>query len=166
MVKTRSSSSRSCKSSKTRPNPHKHVCSCAYRSFPLSLQFEWAVRWRVSGSDKGHGIPVWYSQTNILGTQQWQDEIGAAIERCDWFTVILSPQSVKSMWVKRELSKALSMDRFENKIVPIIYERADYEQLHWTLCLFQMIDFSSSVEAGYEDLFRIWGLGYRGRNPG
>lgn len=25
-----------------------------------------------------HGVPVWYSQTNILGAQQWHDEIGAA----------------------------------------------------------------------------------------
>jgi hypothetical protein len=38
-----------------------------------------------------HGIPVWYSRTNILGAQQWQDEIGAALQRCDWFVVILSP---------------------------------------------------------------------------
>jgi hypothetical protein len=24
----------------------------------------------------GHGVPVWYSQTNIIGAQQWHDEIG------------------------------------------------------------------------------------------
>jgi len=54
-----------------------------------------------------HGIPVWYSQTNIIGAQQWHDEIGAALQRCDWFAVVLSPQSVESMWVKRELLNAL-----------------------------------------------------------
>ena len=47
---------------------------------------------------RNHGIPVWYSQTNILGAQQWQDEIGKALKRCDWFIVILSPNSVESMW--------------------------------------------------------------------
>ena len=26
-----------------------------------------------------HGLPVWYSQTNLLGAQQWRDEIGAAL---------------------------------------------------------------------------------------
>lgn len=50
-----------------------------------------------------HGVPVWYSQTNIIGAQQWHDEIGDALRRCDWFTVILSPQSVESRWVKWEL---------------------------------------------------------------
>lgn len=31
-----------------------------------------------------HGVPVWYSQSNILGAQQWHDEIGAALKRCDF----------------------------------------------------------------------------------
>lgn len=62
-----------------------------------------------------HGVPVWYSHANILGAQQWHDEIGAALQRCDWFAVVLSPQSVESMWVKRELLKALEQRRFENK---------------------------------------------------
>lgn len=47
-----------------------------------------------------HGVPVWYSATNIQGAQQWHDEIGSALERCDWFLVVLSPASVQSMWVK------------------------------------------------------------------
>jgi hypothetical protein len=108
-----------------------------------------------------HGIPVWYSQTNILGAQQWQDEIGAALQRCDWFAIILSPQSAGSMWVKRELSYALQQNRFENKIVPIAYQPSDYDRLSWTLSLFQMVDFSRTPEAGYVDLLRVWGLGYQ-----
>ncbi len=45
-----------------------------------------------------HGISVWHSQTNIVGAQQWIDEIGTALARCDWFAVVLSPNSVGSMW--------------------------------------------------------------------
>lgn len=108
-----------------------------------------------------HGIPVWYSQTNILGAQQWQDEIGAALQRCDWFGVVLSPRSVESMWVKRELLYALQQSRFENRIVPIVYQASDYERLSWALSLFQMIDFTHGLEHGYRELLRIWGLGYR-----
>jgi hypothetical protein len=121
---------------------------------------DWQFASELAAVLRRHGIRVWYSQTNILGAQQWQDEIGAALERCDWFVVILSPQSVESMWVRRELSFALGENRFENKIVPIIYQPADYRQLSWTLRLFEMVDFSGSVEAGYVELFRIWGLPY------
>lgn len=108
-----------------------------------------------------HGVPVWYSQTNIMGAQQWQDEIGAALRRCDWFAVILSPQSVNSMWVKRELSYALEQNRLENRIIPVRYQLADYEQLHWTLSIFQMVDFTGAFDAGSIELLRTWGLGYR-----
>ena len=53
------------------------------------------------------GIPVWYSETNIQGAQQWHDEIGAALRRCDWFVLVLSPHAVESKWVKRELLYSL-----------------------------------------------------------
>ncbi|MEN3334436.1 MAG: hypothetical protein V7641_3801 [Blastocatellia bacterium] len=82
-----------------------------------------------------HGVPVWYSQTNILGAQQWHDEIGAALRRCDWFALILSPNSVESMWVKRELSYALRQNRFENKLIPMLYQACNYERLPGRLFL-------------------------------
>lgn len=115
----------------------------------------------LAGVIRRHGIPVWYSRTNILGAQQWLDEIGVALQRCDWFAVILSPQSVQSMWVKRELSYALLQNRFENRIVPIIYQPSDYLGLSWTLSQFQMVDFTRTKEEGYVNLLRVWSLGYQ-----
>ena len=35
--------------------------------------------------------------------------------------------------------------RFDNKIVPILYQPCDYEELSWTLSSFQMIDFGKAV---------------------
>lgn len=108
-----------------------------------------------------HGVPVWYSQTNILGAQQWHDEIGDALNRCDWFAVILSPRSVESMWVQRELLKALALNQYENKIIPIAYEPCEHDRLSWTLSLFQMVDFTHDFDEGCAALLRIWGIGFR-----
>ena len=108
-----------------------------------------------------HGLPVWYSRTNILGAQQWHDEIGAALHRCDWFVLVLSPNAVESMWVKRELMFSLQQNRFENKIVPLLYQPCDYDQLSWTLSSFHRIDFTQTFEQGCRDLLRLWGLGYQ-----
>lgn len=108
-----------------------------------------------------HSVPVWYSKTNIVGAQQWHDEIGAALNRCDWFILVLSPNSVDSMWVKRELLFALQQNRFENRIVPVFYQPCDFSQLSWVLPGFQMIDFQQGFEEGCRDLLRIWGLGYK-----
>lgn len=108
-----------------------------------------------------HGIPVWYSQTNILGAQQWHDEIGEALKRCDWFIVVLTRNSVRSMWVKREVMFALNDNRFTDKIIPILYQPCDYNDLSWTLSLFQMIDFNVSSNDGFRELLRTWGFGYK-----
>lgn len=110
---------------------------------------------------RNHGIPIWYSQTNILGAQQWQDEIGEALNRCDWFAVILSPNSVESMWVKRELMFALNENKFADKIVPVLYKPCEFNTLSWTLSLFQMIRFSDDMKDGFRELLRTWGVGYK-----
>lgn len=107
-----------------------------------------------------HGLPIWFSRTNIRGAQQWHDEIGAALKRCDWFVVVLSPHSVDSMWVKRELLFALQQNHFENRIVPLLVESCDYERLSWTLSLSQFVDFTTSFDDGCRALLKIWGIGF------
>ena len=109
---------------------------------------------------RSHGIPVWYSDTNILGAQQWHDEIGAALQRCDWLVVVLTPDAVPSKWVKRELLYCLQQDRFDARIAPILYRSCNYDELSWTLTSLQMIDFREDFDTGCRELLRIWGVGY------
>lgn len=113
-----------------------------------------------------HGIPVWYSKTNIMGAQEWHDEIGAALRRCNWFVLILSPNAVKSTWVKNELLFSLNHHRYRNKIVPVLYKKCRYEKLSWTLANFQIVDFTGSIVDGYRELLRVWGLGYKLKRTG
>ena len=110
---------------------------------------------------RDHGIPVWYSETNLVGAQQWHDEIGAALKRCDWFLILLSPHSARSRWVKRELMYALRDARYENHIVPIQFRTCDPSLLSWTLDDFQAVDLISDFDKGCRALLRTWGLGYK-----
>jgi TIR domain len=52
---------------------------------------------RLSKLLKRHRVEVWYSRKHLHGAQQWHDEIGKALERCDWFLIVLSPEAVKSV---------------------------------------------------------------------
>jgi hypothetical protein len=107
-----------------------------------------------------HGIRICYSRTNILEAQQWHDEIGAALRRCDWFVLVLSPNAVESIWVKRELLFSLQQNRFEDKIIHLLYQPCAYERISWTLPLFQIVDFTQTFEQGCRDLLCVVGLGY------
>ena len=112
-----------------------------------------------------HTIPVWYSSTEILGAQQWHDEIGRALKRCDWFVVLLSPNSIVSPWVKRELMFALKEQRYADKIIPVLIKPCDPDQLSWTLSSLQVVNLTDDFENGCRELLRIWGIGYRPISP-
>lgn len=103
-----------------------------------------------------HGVPVWFSSHHIRGSQQWQDEIGAALARCGWFMILLTPHSIKSMWVKRELRYALSERRYEDRIIPLLLKKCDVRTLSWTLPQYQRIDFTTDYWRACEELLRIW----------
>ena len=36
---------------------------------------------RLADVLRAHGVPYWYSETNIVGARMWHDEIGAALNR-------------------------------------------------------------------------------------
>ena len=107
-----------------------------------------------------HGIVVWYSETNIQGAQQWHDEIGAALRRCDWFILVLSPHAVGSTWVKRELVYALQQDRYEGRILPLVYRSCSHDDLSWTLSPIQMVDFTNDFDDGCRAMLATWDIRY------
>ncbi|MBI2927545.1 MAG: toll/interleukin-1 receptor domain-containing protein [Verrucomicrobia bacterium] len=108
-----------------------------------------------------HGVPVWCSGTSLRAGQQWHDEIGAALERCDWFLVVLSPHALASSWVRREVVFALQQKRLEQTIVPILLALCDLGRFAWTLSLYQIADFTGSFEQGCREVLRAWGIAYR-----
>ncbi len=107
-----------------------------------------------------HGVPTFFSPQNIIGARQWQNEILSALQRCDWFVVLLSPDAINSMWVKREVAFALQDPRYEDRIIPLMYRDCDLKSLQW-LTLFQIVDFVGDFTDGCRDLLRIWGIGLR-----
>src|SRR5947209_16075448 len=100
-----------------------------------------------------HGVKSFVSKAHIRGAQEWHDEIGTALKRCDWFLLVLSPQSVRSPWVKHELIYALQENRYRGHIIPVLYKNCYKDALSWTLSAIEWIDFRRDFDAGCEKLF-------------
>jgi hypothetical protein len=90
------------------------------------------------------GVEVWYSKENIETAAEWEKQIKLALGACDWFLVVLSPNSVVSDWVQSEVDWAL--DRRKGKIIPVLYQDCDPTELHLRLRLIQHIDFRGDPE--------------------
>ena len=118
---------------------------------------------RLARALKAHKVRYWYSAVHIVGAKQWHDEIGRALRRCDWFLIVLTPDSVRSQWVKRELLFALNERRYNERIIPLLRKPCEYARLSWALPEFQLVDFSGSFDMGCRQLLRIWKMEYKSR---
>ena len=126
--------------------------------FPIPVTIE---RWQRSIADALilHGVPVFFSPSNLVSAQQLQEEILKALRRCDWFLVLLSPEAVESMWVKREI-RSLKEQRYENRVIPLQFRPCDMTRVEGPK-LFQMADFSGDFRMGCRELLQTWGIGLR-----
>jgi len=64
------------------------------------------------------GYDVWYDLTDLSGGDRWAKEIQAAIDRCDAFVTVISPNSIASDWVEKEF---LYASNAKKNIVPVLY---------------------------------------------
>jgi hypothetical protein len=126
---------------------------------------DWEIAEKIVGLLRRHGVPVWHGPSSIRGAQQWHDEIGDALERCDWFVILLSPDSIRSKWVSRELHFVLREDQYDYSIVPAVIRAGNYRKFGWALSSYQLVDFTEDFEKGCRALLRIWGIGYQAINP-
>ncbi len=118
---------------------------------------------RLNGVLTDHKVKSFVSKENIRGAQQWHDEIGTALKRCDWFVLVRSPQSVRSRWVKHELIYALQASRYRERIIPVLYRQCDTDALSWTLSSIEWIDFRGDFDEACKQLLQIWQLKYKSK---
>ena len=74
--------------------------------------------------------------------------------------ILLSNAAVTSKWVKWEFFYAINHNQYDDRILPVLIENCDYEELSWTLDGFQMVNYENSRENAYTEIFRTWGLGF------
>jgi len=97
----------------------------------------------------------------LRGAEEWHDEIGAALARCDWFLIVLSPAAENSVWVKRELVYSLNERRYSGRIIPALLSGCDPDRISWTLRAIERIDFSEKFTEGCRELLRLWAIAYK-----
>jgi tetratricopeptide (TPR) repeat protein len=99
-----------------------------------------------------HGIKTWYSKDKIRGGAIWEKKIQEGLKACDWFLVAVTPDSINSEWVWKEVRWALK--HRQERVLPVLCADCNPEDLHFELDAIQHFNFCRDMEAEREKLIR------------
>ena len=109
---------------------------------------------------ENHGIDTWYSTEDINTADEWHDRITSGLEACEWFLLVLSPNSIASEWVKDETHWAI--DARKGRIVPVVIDECDSKKLHIRLGRIQHLNFREVSGKSKSRLLAVWQKRYQG----
>jgi hypothetical protein len=95
----------------------------------------WARQFRRHLGDLG--VEAWIDEDEIFPGDNFLSIMGNALASSDALLVLVSPASVRSEFLQRELQFAFGSERFENRIVPVIVEPTD--EMPWMFRRFKTV---------------------------
>jgi len=99
---------------------------------------------------RAQGIKVWVDNEKLIpGTPIWEDEIQRAIRNAVAIVVILSPDSKRSEWVKREMTMA---DQHQKRVFPVLVIGDEKNSISLRLINRQFVDLRENWEKGMKSL--------------
>ena len=83
------------------------------------------------------GFEIWDSAQELLPGDNWALKVGKALEESDAMIVLLSPESVKSQWVRREIEYAVGSRKYEGRLIPVMVRPTS--NIPWVLRQFHVV---------------------------
>ncbi len=77
------------------------------------------------------GLSVWRDEEELLPGDNWALQTGEALKRSKAMVVLVSPESMRSKWVRHEIEYALGDLRYEGRLFPVLMRPTD--NIPWIL---------------------------------
>jgi formylglycine-generating enzyme required for sulfatase activity len=109
---------------------------------------------KLAADLRASGAGVWFDQWEIRVGDSITQKINDGIHDNDYLAVVLSPDSVTSPWVRKELNAAMmkELDRRSVFVLPILYRDCEIPAL---IADKHYADFRKSYEAGFSEILRV-----------
>ena len=114
---------------------------------------------RLAGDLREAGLSVWMTPGSIQPGEQWVSAIDRGLGESGIFAVVLSPNAVRSKWVKSETQWAVQAERNNTvQLLPLMVKTCDVSQLSNLLTLSQHLSFERDYAQGLEALCGALGV--------
>lgn len=85
------------------------------------------------------GFDVFSPAEQILPGDNWALKIGRALQEADAMLVLLSPVSVSSESIRRDIGFAIANPNYENRLIPIYVGEVQAEEAPWIVRTMQSV---------------------------
>ncbi len=110
---------------------------------------------RLAAALTDAGYDIWIDRTGIEGGTEWRHEIVTGIESLEAFILVVSPASIKSRNVRKEINVAEGAER---KIIPVSIAPVTLPpELRYQLSSVQMLDMPDFTGDHLASLFKAIG---------
>jgi len=103
-----------------------------------------------------HGMEAWLTTERIQPTTDWERTIRKGLESCDWFLLVMSPNSQGSRWVQNEV--AWAFNHRPNAIVPVLIADCDAGEFHLMLTRIGHLDYRRVTSEARRRLLAVFGV--------
>jgi hypothetical protein len=100
------------------------------------------------------GISAWFDQENIEVADHWRTSIAEGIRDCKTFVLVLSPDAVVSVNIRKEVDLA---EKYNKRIVPLLWRETEIPPaFDYALAGIQWIDFKETAsQENFDELANI-----------
>ena len=99
------------------------------------------------------GFKVWDYEEEILPGDNWAEKIAQGLEEADAMVVLITPEAMRSLAVRREIDYALGKKIFKDRLIPVLVGTLGNEDIPWILRHLNTIKLSEPEEE--EEIKRI-----------
>jgi hypothetical protein len=83
------------------------------------------------------GCRVWLSSEQLFPGDNWLLKTGEALQQSKAMVVLLSPDSIKSEWMRREIEYAIGDRNYKGRVFPVVVRPTD--EVPWILRKFPIL---------------------------
>ncbi|MCW5553300.1 MAG: toll/interleukin-1 receptor domain-containing protein [Verrucomicrobiae bacterium] len=91
--------------------------------------------------DAGH--IVWFADDTLFPGENWALEVGKALNESEALVVLLSPQAMKSDWVRKEIEFALGARQYRGRLIPVMVKPT--ADIPWILKRFPIVRLNKGI---------------------
>ena len=92
-------------------------------------------------SEKGYKV---WSDEQVAAGENWGLKVGEALEESDAMVVLVSPDSLKSQGVRREIEYALKSENYKDRLIPVLLSQT--KEFPWIFEEFNLVKASRDLQ--------------------